>query len=201
MPRCGLRPPTLAVMVSRRHDPREVSARSLGAAFLAVAVFAAGSSCASTGDGAIVVDDPVVAEEAGAVASAVPAATLPQDPRSEGTVKIGETVYRFNVTCYAPGAGEVVVLGAAGNPASGSLVELYLQAFLGDSYVGLRLADGTRIEPSLDSPLDLYLQDDVVRASAIRFVRDLNLETGEATDVGFGELEIHCNDYSEELPG
>ena len=78
---------------------------------------------------------------------------------------------------------------------------MYLQAFLGDPYVGLRLADGTLIEPSLDSQLDLYLQDDVIRASAIRFVQDLDLETGSATEVGFGELEIHCYEYSNELPG
>ena len=86
----------------------------------------------------------------------------------------------------------------AGDPASGGLVELYLQASLADPYVGLRLEDGTLIEPSLDSPLDLYVQDDVIRASAIRFVRDLNLDTGEAADVGFGKFEIHCYSYERE---
>ena len=169
--------------------------RSLGAALVVAWALAVGSACAPTGDGALEIDQPV---EQDVSASTTVAST--QVLRSEGTVEIGETVYRFTATCYAPGAGEVVVLGAGDDPTSGSLVELYLEALLGDPYVGLRLADGTRIEPSLDSPLDLYLQDDVIRASAIRFVRDLNLETGEATEVGFGELEIHCNSYSEELP-
>ena len=119
---------------------------------------------------------------------------------SEGTVEIGDTQYRFTVTCQELGAGEVVVVGSGEDPDSGGTVELYLQAFLGDPYVGLRLADGTLFEPSLESPLDLYVQDDVIRASAIRFVRDLDLETGTATEVGFGELEIHCDQYSREAP-
>lgn len=119
---------------------------------------------------------------------------------SEGTVEIGDTQYQFTVSCQELGAGEVVVVGSGEDPDSGGTVELYLQAFLGDPYVGLRLADGTFFEPSLESPLDLYVQDDVIRASAIRFVRDLDLETGTATEVGFGEVEIHCYEYSREPP-
>ena len=121
-------------------------------------------------------------------------------PPSEGTVEIGDTHYQFTVTCQELGAGEVVVVGSGEDPDADGAVELYLQAFLGDPYIGLRLADGTLFEPSLESPLDLYVQDDVIRASAIRFVRDLDLETGTATDVGFGELEIHCYEYSREAP-
>ena len=124
----------------------------------------------------------------------------PEAPRSEGTAEIGEIHYQFAVTCHDLGAGEVVVIGAGDDPVSGGLVELYVQAYIGDPYVGLRLADGTLIEPSLDSQLDLYVQEDVIRASAIRFVKDLNLETGEATEVGFGEFEIHCYSYERESP-
>ena len=181
-------------MLSRRRSAPGSPVRNLGAALVAVAAVATGSACADTADGPLVIEEPVVTE-------AVPTTSVaPPAPRSEGTVEIGDTHYRFAVICYAPGAGEVVVIGAGDDPVSDSLVELYLQAFLGDPYVGLRLSDGTRIEPSLDSTLDLYVQDDVIRASAIRFVRDLDLETGEAADVGFGELEIHCNSYEDELP-
>ena len=119
---------------------------------------------------------------------------------SEGTVEIGDTQYQFTVTCQELGAGDVRVEGTGEDPDSGGTVELYLLAFLVDPYVGLRLADGTLFEPSLESSLDLYVQDDVIRASAIRFVRDLDLETGTATEVGFGELEIHCYEYSREPP-
>ena len=132
--------------------------------------------------------------------TAEPPTTSEGPPPSEGSVEIGETRYQFAVTCQELGAGEVIVVGSGEDPGSGAAVELYLQAFLGDPYIGLRLADGTLFEPSLESPLDLYLQDDVIRASAIRFVRDLDLDTGTATEVGFGEVEIHCYEYSNELP-
>ncbi len=133
--------------------------------------------------------------------TAEPPTTSEGPPTSGGTVEIGDTRYHFTVSCQELGAGEVTVVGSGEDPDSGDAVELYLQAFLGDPYVGLLLADGTFIEPSLESPLDLYVQEDVIRASAIRFVRDLDLETGTATEVGFGAVEIHCYEYTNELPG
>ena len=180
--------------------------RCFGVAVWVLAVAAAVTACAGTGDGPLVIEEPVpkVTTTTTSLAPPEPPTSEPptsEPPTSEGTVEIGDTRYQFAVTCHELGAGEVVVIGAGDDPVSGGLVELYLQAFLGDPYIGLRLADGTLIEPSLESPLDLYLQDDVVRASAIRFVRDLDLATGTATEVGFGELEIHCYDYSNELPG
>ncbi len=170
-------------------------ARLLGGLLAVALVVVAASGCADTADGPLVVEE-TVEEDVIATTTTVP----PEPPRSVGTAEIGETRYEFAVTCHELGAGEVVVIGAGDDPASGGLVELYLQAFLSDPYVGLRLADGTLIEPSLDGPLDLYVQDDVIRASAIRFVRDLDLETGEATEVGFGEFEIHCYSYEREPP-
>ena len=180
-------------MLSRRSAPSRPF-RHLGAAAWVAAV-AAGSACAGTVDGPLVIEEPVPETTA-------PRSTVtPPAPPSEGRVEIGETHYQFAVTCHERGAGEVVVVGSGDDPASGGPVELYLQASLADPYVGLRLADGTLIEPSLESTLDLYLQDDVIRASAVRFVQDLDLETNSATEVGFGELEIHCYEYSNELPG
>ena len=155
---------------------------------------AAAPGCADTADG------PLVSDEAASGEVVTTTAAPPEPPRSEGTAKIGEVEYEFTVTCQDRGAGDVVVLGVGADPVSGSLVELYLEASFVDPYIGLRLADGTLIEPSLESPLDLYLQDDVIRASAIRFVRDLNLATGEATEVGFGDFEIHCDNYAREPP-
>ncbi|MCY4664513.1 MAG: hypothetical protein OXC00_07610 [Acidimicrobiaceae bacterium] len=165
-------------------------------AFLAVvgAVVVA-SACADTADGPLVVEE-AVSESVETTTSTAP----PEPPRSEGTAEIGEIHYQFAVACHDRGAGDVVVIGAGDDPVSGGLVELYLEASFVDPYVGLRLADGTLIEPSLDSPLDLYVQEDVIRASAIRFVKDLNLETGDATEVGFGEFEIHCYSYERESP-
>ena len=170
-------------------------ARRLGALLAVAAAVVAISGCADTADGPL-----VVAEIADEDVMATPTTAPPEPPRSEGTAEIGGIRYEFAVTCHELGAGDVVVIGVGDDPASDGLVELYLEASLVEPYVGLRLADGTFIEPSFDSPLDLYVQDDVIRASAIRFVRDLNLETGEATAVGFGEFEIHCYSYEREPP-
>ncbi|MDE0160586.1 MAG: hypothetical protein OXL98_02510 [Acidimicrobiaceae bacterium] len=173
---------------------RRALGRLLGTVLAVAGAAAAASSCADTADG------PLVSEEAVSGEVVTPTAAPPEPRRSDGTAKIGDAQYEFAVACHDRGAGDVVVLGAGDDPVSGGLVELYLEASFVDPYVGLRLADGTLIEPSLDSPLDLYLQDDVIRASAIRFVQDLNLETGEATEVGFGEFEIHCRSYERESP-
>ncbi|MYL02983.1 MAG: hypothetical protein F4011_02220 [Acidimicrobiaceae bacterium] len=181
--------------------------RRLGTAGWVLAAVAAASACAGTGDGPLVSDetpDEATAATTSSSAPEDPASQAPTTsegpPPSEGTVEIGDTRYQFTVTCQELGAGDVRVEGTGEDPDSDGTVELYLLAFLVDPYVGLRLADGTLFEPSLESPLDLYVQDDVIRASAIRFVRDLDLETGTATDVGFGELEIHCYEYSREAP-
>ena len=167
----------------------------------------AAAACADTGDGPLQDEEPVSETVATTTSIPPPAPEVTEapttsegPPASEGTVEVGETAYQFAVTCQERGAGEVVVIGAGDDPVSGGLVELYVQASLADPYVGLRLPDGTWLEPSLDSSLDLYLQNDVIRGSAIRFVQDLDLETGSATEVGFGELEIHCYEYDNELP-
>ena len=178
----------------------------VGAAGWAVAAVAVASACAATDDG------PLVSQEADEVTATPVTESLESSafewpavsvgpPVSEGTVEIADTRYQFTVTCHEHGAGEVVVVGLGEDPDSGEAVELYLQAFLSDPYIGLRLADGTFVEPSLDSPLDLYVQEDVIRASAIRFVRDMDFETGTGTEIGFGELEIHCYEYSREAYG
>jgi len=166
----------------------------LGALLAVAGAAAVASACADTADG------PLVSEEAVPEEVVTTTTAPPEPPSSEGTAKVGDVQYEFAVTCHDRGAGDVVVLGAGDDPVSGGPVELYLEASFVDPYIGLRLADGTLIEPSLESPLDLYLQDDVIRASAIRFVQDLNLETGEATEVGFGEFEIHCYSYEREPP-
>ena len=181
-------------MPSRRSGAPGKLLRGFGALLAVAGAAAAASSCADTADG------PLVSEEAVSEEVVTTTTAPPEPPRSEGTAKVGDVQYEFAVTCHDRGAGDVVVLGAGDDPVSGGLVELYLEASFVDPYIGLRLADGTLIEPSLESSLDLYLQGDVIRASAIRFVRDLNLDTGEATEVGFGEFEIHCYSYEREPP-
>jgi hypothetical protein len=128
--------------------------------------------------------------------------TTEPPPSSTGIIKIGDTVYELTVTCYAAGAGEVLAIGVGTAPDTGEPVEAYVQAYLGSPYVGLRIGsgDGSLIESSFDGSLDLYLQDDRIRASAIRFVRGLDLETGTSEPAGFGQIEIECLHYESELP-
>lgn len=131
--------------------------------------------------------------------SADPTTTAAPDstvPPSTGTVTVGDDTYEIVVTCIAPGAGEVLAVGV-GESDTGERVEAYVQAFLGEPYIGLEVG-GVRIEPSFDGPLDLYLQDDAIRASAIRFVSDLDIETGDGTFVGLGAVDIRCASYGDE---
>ena len=117
-------------------------------------------------------------------------------------IRVGDTIYELSVTCYAAGAGEVLAIGVGTAPDTGEPVEAYVQAYLGSPYVGLRVGSGSDalIESTLDGSLDLYLQDDRIRASAIRFVRGLDLETGAGEPAGVGQIEIECIHYEDELP-
>lgn len=128
--------------------------------------------------------------------------TVRPPPASEGFIRIGDTFYELTVTCYAAGAGEVLAIGVGTAPDTGEPVEAFVQAYLGSPYVGMRIGsgEGSLIESSLDESLDLYLNDDSIRASAIRFVRGLDLETGAGEPVGVGQIEIDCRHYETEVP-
>ena len=117
---------------------------------------------------------------------------------SSGVVTVGDDSYDLAVTCIAPGAGELLAVGIGETPA-GEQVKAYVQAFIGSPYIGLEVGD-TLLESSFDGTLDLYLQDDQIRASAIRFVTDLDLDTGESRFVGVGTIDITCDAYDDELP-
>lgn len=117
---------------------------------------------------------------------------------SSGTVTVGDDSYDLAVTCIAPGAGEVLAVGI-GETADGEPVKAYVQAFVGSPYIGLEVG-ATLLESSFTGSLDLYLQDDQIRASAIRFVTDLDLATGEGEFVGVGTVDITCDAYDDELP-
>lgn len=161
--------------------------------FLVVATIAL-AAC-SGGDDAGGADETTTTATSTSTSAELPATTVVTSP---GSVTIGDDTYVLDVTCIAPGVGEVLAVGI-GEAADGTRVEAYVQAFLGEPYVGVEIGD-TLLESAFDGSLDLYLQDDAIRASAIRFVTDLDLETGEATFVGLGSVEIECIEYDEELP-
>lgn len=128
-----------------------------------------------------------------------PSTTAAASPN--GSVVIGEVTYQFTMTCYAPGAGAVVAVGTGLEPNTGKPTRALVQAFFRDPYVGVTVGDNEVVyEPSLDEPLELFYQDDTVRGSAIRFVRNLDLQARAGTPVGLGTVTVACGDYRTGLP-
>lgn len=125
----------------------------------------------------------------------------PSTPRSVGLVEVAETTFELEADCYAPGAGEIIAIGLG--RADDIRVEVYVQAFLGQPYLGITVIDGetsTLYEPSVDRPLEITRVGDVVRADDIVLVTDLDLATGEGTEAGEGTVVIECRSYEEDVP-
>ena len=128
--------------------------------------------------------------------------TLPEGAgaASSGTVRVGDRTFSFAGTCYDVGAGDALVVGA-GVEADGETFDVLVQAFFGEPYVVVALADGTRFEPALDAPLDLFFDADLVRGTGIRFVT--GLEPGSdtvGTPAGDGEVSVTCDGYVRGMP-
>lgn len=145
-----------------------------------------GSAAACSGD------DPISDE---------PAPPTPVDlnipaARSTGTLRMSGAAYDLSAACYASDAG-VRVVGLGAGPAPGETIEVYVQTDADAPYLGIRLPDGVLVEPALEETLDFDVADDVIRASAVRLARDLDLETGQGTPMGFGDVEIRCSGYEE----
>lgn len=127
------------------------------------------------------------------------ATTLASGELSTGEIDAGGDVYRFLATCYDVGAGEVVVTGEGVGP-GGEQVDVLVQAFFGEPYVGILTARGQRIEAALDASIDLVFDDGNLRGEGIEFVTGLELPGGEATRLGEGRLEIRCGSFERDLP-
>ncbi len=117
---------------------------------------------------------------------------------SVGLLTIDDRAFDLTADCFAPGAGELLVL-AVGVDAEGTEVQVYVEAFLGAPYLAVEL-DGELLEPSIERPIEFLIDGDVIRADDVVLVGDLDLETGDATDAGLGTLVIECRDYLDELP-
>jgi hypothetical protein len=128
-------------------------------------------------------------------------------------VTIDATAYDFEVTCYDAGAGSVVAVGTGLVADEATGVErssrVYVQAFLGDPYVGVTLelpaGDGGEsreevFEAALDESFDLLLEDDVIQADDIEFVRNLDLTSGAAEAAGTGSVHVTCSEYEQGVP-
>ena len=144
------------------------------------------------------------------------AADVLADGGSTAQVTIDGDTYDFVVDCYDAGAGSVVVVGegeepdtaieAGGGEGDRSETHIFVQAFLGDSYIGVTIEPGEEggqevvYEASLDDPLDLVLESDVISAGSITFVRNLDLATGSGSTAGDGSLRVTCGRYEAGSP-
>ncbi len=115
------------------------------------------------------------------------------EAESVGLLTIDDQAFDLTADCFAPGAGELLVLAVG----DGALI--YVEAFLGAPYLGVEI-DGALLEPSIDRPLEFSIDGDVIRADDVLLVRDLDLETGESTAAGTGTLVVECRSYLDDLP-
>jgi hypothetical protein len=160
----------------------------------------------------------VVAGVLAAACGGSSAEPTPEEVLAEGgsvaEVTIAGAAYEFVVDCYDAGAGSVVVVGEGQEPdsviANGERgprdTHVLVQAYLGDSYVGVTVEGADEdeadvvYEASLDDALDLVLEDDVIAAESITFVRDLDLESGSGEPAGEGGLRVACGRYEAGVP-
>ena len=121
-------------------------------------------------------------------------------PPSIGVVEVAGQTHEIEATCYAPGAGEVLAIGST--TTDGQRIEVYLQAFLGAPYLGVSVTDESTVvyEASLDRPLEISYEADVLRVDDVPLVTDLDLETGAGIDAGTGSVVVECRSYEAELP-
>ncbi|CAB4826524.1 MAG: hypothetical protein F2754_05275 [Actinobacteria bacterium] len=120
---------------------------------------------------------------------------------ANGTIVIGTNTYVFVMTCYSPGTGAVVAVGAGIDPVSGHSTRALVQAFFDDPYVGVTVGDKESVfEPTLAEPVDLSFADNVVSGNAIQFVRNLDLASRVGEPVGTGSVTVTCSSYNAGLP-
>lgn len=121
---------------------------------------------------------------------------------SGAVVRIGPARYDLAAICAAPGAGEVQV-ALSGTDVNGRPVAGYVQAFLGEPYIGMQVGEGDRavlFESRLDDALTFEFANDILTFPEVHFVSGLDLETAEFTPAGVGSVAVECDDYERELP-
>ena len=117
-----------------------------------------------------------------------------------GWIQVGGLTLDLAFTCFAPGAGDVVAVGVGEHPVAGQEVKALVQGFLGRPYVGVMVGDEVMFEAALDDPLEVYIHDNKITAGAGRWQKDLDLESGQGEQAGFGAVFVDCPGYESGLP-
>tara|TARA_B100000686_G_C16779604_1_gene970924 strand:+ start:1940 stop:2458 length:519 start_codon:yes stop_codon:yes gene_type:complete len=119
---------------------------------------------------------------------------------TNGWVQVSETIFDLMFSCYLTGVGDVVAIGVGQHPDSGSPVEVLIQGLLGRPYVGVTIDKEITFEAALDELLEIYLHDNRITSGAIRWQKNLNLDSGEFDEAGYGSVFVECLDYLPGLP-
>lgn len=125
----------------------------------------------------------------------VPAAEL----SSDGHITVGSTQYDFAFECYHAGAGDILALGVGDDPNSTESTQAIVQAFLGQTYVAVLVGDSQVLELAIEEPAELFVQGDMIRGSALRFV-DAKGSAGVGEDMGLGTVTVSCQGFAPALP-
>ncbi len=118
---------------------------------------------------------------------------------SEGHIMIGSTRYDFAFECYHAGAGDILALGVGDDPDGDETTQAIVQAFLGQTYVAVLIGEAKVLELAIDQPAELFVQSDLIRGSALRFV-DAAGSAGVGEDMGLGTVTVSCQGFAPGLP-
>jgi hypothetical protein len=118
---------------------------------------------------------------------------------SEGHIMIGSTRYDFAFECYHAGAGDILALGVGDDPDGDETTQAIVQAFLGQTYVAVLIGEARVLELAIDQPAELFVQSDLIRGSALRFV-DAAGSAGVGEDLGLGTVTVSCQGFAPGLP-
>lgn len=129
--------------------------------------------------------------------------TVKRVPSSElvsgGHITVGSERYDFAFECWAAGAGDILALGVGDDPNSDEPTQAIVQAFFGSPYVSILIGDDRVIELSITEPAELFVQSDVIRGSALRFV-DAEGSAGVGEQLGLGSVTVECDSFAPGLP-
>ena len=64
----------------------------------------------------------------------------------------------------------------------------------------MTVGNSIRYEASLKEPLDVYVHENTISTGAVRWERNLDLESDGGEVVGFGAVFVECASYENHLP-
>ncbi|MBI02505.1 MAG: hypothetical protein CL468_00460 [Acidimicrobiaceae bacterium] len=120
--------------------------------------------------------------------------------KTNGWVQVGDQTFDLFFTCYSPGAGDVAAIGVGEEASSSQNVEVLIQGFLGQPYVGVTVGESILYESMLEGSLEVFVHDGTISAGAIEWTRGLDLESGRGERVGYGAVFVSCAEYIHDLP-